>query len=62
MQILGLENGKKMEKWPMIQSLEMNEGGMSDSIRRNRHRKMSHNMRPNGQNKTQTGGKQQNKT
>jgi len=49
MQIWGLENGKKMEKWPMIQSLEMNEDGMSDSIRRNGHRKMSHNMRPNGQ-------------
>ena len=31
-----------MEKWPMIQSLEMNGDGMSDSIRRNGHRKMSH--------------------
>ena len=45
MQILGREKRRKMEKWPMIQSLEMNGDGMSDSIRRNGHRKMSHDMR-----------------
>ena len=46
---LGAGKWKKTEKWPMIQSLEMDGDGMSDSIRRNGHRKMSHIMRPNGQ-------------